>query len=111
MVKISLQISCVFENLEYLKAGDGFSYYLKIRCMSCGESDNIWWESLKLDNFETLFNEFFPIGTLFAKMIGFKKAHAMQREVISWSNASFAPEKIQWTLSKAHKVNKNNLVL
>jgi ribosomal protein S27E len=42
MVKIALQISCAFENIEFLKAGDGFSYFIKIRCMNCGESDNVW---------------------------------------------------------------------
>lgn len=39
MVKISLQISCAFENVESLKAGPECSYFLKIRCNNCGESD------------------------------------------------------------------------
>lgn len=42
MVKIALQISCIFENLDFLKAGEGFSYFLKLRCMNCGETDDIW---------------------------------------------------------------------
>lgn len=42
MVKIGLQISCTFENVEELRPGPGFSYYLKLRCNNCGESDDIW---------------------------------------------------------------------
>lgn len=42
MVKIALQISCILENIDYLKAGDGFSYFLKLRCMNCGETDDVW---------------------------------------------------------------------
>lgn len=42
MVKISLQISCILENIEEVRAGAEFSYFLKLRCNNCGESDNIW---------------------------------------------------------------------
>lgn len=42
MVKISLQISCQLENIEELKAEENFSYFLKLRCNNCGESDDIW---------------------------------------------------------------------
>lgn len=42
MVKIGLQISCIFENIEELKTDDNFSYFLKLRCNSCGESDDVW---------------------------------------------------------------------
>lgn len=42
MVKIGLQISCAFENVEELRPGPGHSYYLKLRCMNCGECDDIW---------------------------------------------------------------------
>lgn len=42
MVKIGLQISCVLENIESLRAGPSFAYFLKLRCNNCGESDDIW---------------------------------------------------------------------
>lgn len=42
MVFISLQISCLFENIEQIKTGYNYSYFLKLRCNNCGESDNIW---------------------------------------------------------------------
>lgn len=42
MVKISLQISCALENIESIKIGTDFSFFLKLRCMNCGETDNIW---------------------------------------------------------------------
>lgn len=42
MVKISLQISATLENIEELKTGPSFSYFLKLRCNSCGEMDNVW---------------------------------------------------------------------
>lgn len=42
MVKINLQISCILENVEYVKAGPGFSYFLKLRCNNCGEMDDVW---------------------------------------------------------------------
>jgi len=42
MVFISLQISCLFENIEEIKADHNYSYFLKLRCNNCGESDDIW---------------------------------------------------------------------
>lgn len=42
MVKINLQISCVLENIEELKVGSDFAYFLKLRCNNCGESDDTW---------------------------------------------------------------------
>lgn len=42
MVKISLQISCIFENVESLKAGPYCSYFLKFQCNNCGECDDKW---------------------------------------------------------------------
>lgn len=42
MVKISLQISAALENIEELKTGPNFSYFLKLRCNNCGETDDIW---------------------------------------------------------------------
>ncbi|CRK99240.1 CLUMA_CG012588, isoform A [Clunio marinus] len=42
MVKISLQISCILENIEELKPGQNYSYFLKLRCNNCGEADDIW---------------------------------------------------------------------
>ena len=42
MVKISLQISAILENIAELKTGPNFSYFLKLCCSNCGENDNIW---------------------------------------------------------------------
>ncbi|KAL7029946.1 hypothetical protein ACKWTF_006438 [Chironomus riparius] len=42
MVFISLQISCQFENIEEIKTDSSYSYFLKLRCNNCGESDDIW---------------------------------------------------------------------
>ncbi|XP_070493364.1 UPF0587 protein GA18326 isoform X2 [Chironomus tepperi] len=42
MVFISLQISCMFENIEEIKTGYNYSYFLKLRCNNCGESDDVW---------------------------------------------------------------------
>lgn len=42
MVKIGLQISCIFENILYIRPAENYSYFLKLRCNSCGESDDIW---------------------------------------------------------------------
>lgn len=42
MVKISLQISCILENIEELRTEPNFSYFFKLRCNSCGEMDGIF---------------------------------------------------------------------
>lgn len=43
MVKIALQISAQFENIEELKTcHPDYAFYVKIRCSNCGEQDNKW---------------------------------------------------------------------
>lgn len=42
MVKISLQISLALENIESFQTSKGFCYFLKLKCGSCGEMDDIW---------------------------------------------------------------------
>jgi hypothetical protein len=42
MVKIGLQISCQFENIEELKTEKNYSYFVKLQCNNCGENDGIW---------------------------------------------------------------------
>lgn len=42
MVKISLQINCVLENIEEFRPATNHSYFLKLRCNNCGETDDIW---------------------------------------------------------------------
>jgi hypothetical protein len=32
----------MFENIEEIKADHNYSYFLKLRCNNCGESDDIW---------------------------------------------------------------------
>lgn len=42
MVKISLQVSMILENIEEFRPGQSHSYFLKLRCNNCGEMDDIW---------------------------------------------------------------------
>lgn len=42
MVKIGLQISCTLENIEELRTGPSFAFFLKLRCNNCGEMDDTW---------------------------------------------------------------------
>lgn len=65
MVFISLQISCMFENIEQIKTGFNYSYFLKLRCNNCGESDDIWHDICEeVLNIKSTFWNIFIIITL-----------------------------------------------
>ncbi|CAN8025097.1 hypothetical protein HPB47_025525 [Ixodes persulcatus] len=49
MVKIGLQFSANLENLSSFKAGEDFVWYLKLKCMSCGE-EGVNWHSVEADS-------------------------------------------------------------
>ncbi|KAG5680687.1 hypothetical protein PVAND_010180 [Polypedilum vanderplanki] len=52
MVKIGLQISCMFENIEELKTEPNYSYFFKLRCNNCGESDDKWHSICEEERFQ-----------------------------------------------------------
>lgn len=43
MVKIALQIKATFENIEKLSTSHpNFRFFLKLKCLNCGESSDKW---------------------------------------------------------------------
>lgn len=57
MVKIGLQIKAYFQNVEELKTSEDFTYYLKLRCNSCGEQNEKWQEINASNSIETVRSE------------------------------------------------------
>lgn len=50
MVKIALQISAQFENIEELKTCyPDYPFYIKIKCSNCGEVDEKWHDITESD--------------------------------------------------------------
>lgn len=42
MVKIALQIKATLENIEKFKTTSNYNYFLKLKCLNCGESSDKW---------------------------------------------------------------------